>query len=207
MTDPLGGNSLPDAIHQIQLGGPGDPVQSQTPSERGRAWAFVLSMDLSPAISAASDSVDWESLAKNVISLEFTQFLSRKMGNVSIRGIVIQFNINEIQTPAPNTLSVKGYVQLTKAVRNTEVKSWLPQCTWTMVRGGLHGSPAFTEYIEKQAPWITFEVVGKIGLNNAGRQKQKVNHKLCKFTLQNELVVPRWEPICIQQSKSKSQIN
>jgi hypothetical protein len=200
MTDPSNDNLPADAIPQIQLGGAPGQRRPRAPTDRGYAWAFSLIIDLSPAISAASDlsdPVDWESLA-TLAENSIIQILLRNGENVSITGMVAQFNASELQQPThtPNTVSVNGFVQLKTNVREAAMKSWLPQCTWTMVRGGLHESVSFKAFEEKQGQWKSFSVKGQIGLNNAGRCVQK---------LQQVKKRQQWGPICIQLSKSESE--
>ena len=86
---------------------------------------------------------------------------------------VAQFNSSDLgqQTLVPNAIAVTGYVQLQRSTHLGSMENWLPACSWEMVPGGHSGNSLFKMYKARTDPWITFDVVGAIGLNNAGRRE------------------------------------
>ena len=157
-----------------------DEPDGNLPPAMGVAWAYSSYIPVPPEVasgtlSTPSDHSDHVNLLKDAI----TQFLRGATRPPTVAAIIAQFRHDYLshQTLPPNIIPVKGYVQLRKPARPTAMDKWLPKppCEWSMVPGGLGGSTAFKEDMKKTDPWITVEVLGKIGLNNAARREKKVD--------------------------------
>ena len=155
----------------------------EPPASRGKkrasATAFAFSVPIQvPSLSTISDGVSDPIDALDdleVVQRALTQLLDEATGEQpkGVMTIVAQFNRSELgqQTLVSSAVAVTGYVQLQKSTRLGSMENWLPACSWEMVPGGLSGNNLFKTYKARTDPWITFDVVGAIGLNNAGRRE------------------------------------
>ena len=105
--------------------------------------------------------------AKQIISKSLLQYSS-----AHIKSMVAHFDSSAI-LPATNTISVTGYVQIggsAVSVSGIAKKVPIPQCTWTIMSGGLgKKSSSYLSDMKRCAPWITLNVIGDVVLKRGGK--------------------------------------
>ena len=73
---------------------------------------------------------------------------------------------------------MKGYIQCSKKVSDYALKKWFPENEGTnifVVKGGLSGYSSYESDMKKTSPWMIYNLIGDLRLNNLGK-RQVVKH-------------------------------
>ena len=174
MSTPSDANSIPDGRTPSREDDEADEGDRQPAQSRCSSWKFSMTIDLSVDIppppcrnhAHPTDPVE-------LVELALQHFMHSGPTSLPFKGAVAQFDANSARQ-SPHAVSVTGYVQLEKQTRKAALQKWIQQCDWTMVPGGLGRDSTYNEFKRIQPPPCVTIHIGEIGLDNAGRQQQKL---------------------------------
>ena len=76
---------------------------------------------------------------------------------------------------------MKGYIQCSKKVSDYALKKWFPENEGTnifVVKGGLSGYSSYESDMKKTSPWMIYNLIGDLRLNNLGKRQVIKNFQI-----------------------------
>ena len=143
-------------------------MESNEPSKRlrtlGKAWSFDREWEC-----ALFD--DARKMADFVVE---TDIKSKMPANLEIKYLVVLFNVHISNTTGVAYAQMNGYLQSSKQLTLYALRRWFPEnegINLSIVKGGLCGSLSYESDMKKKSPWMIYNVIGEIRLNNSGKRQ------------------------------------
>jgi len=141
---------------------------------RGHAWSFDREWEC-----ALFD--DAQKMADFVIE---TDIKSKMPANLEITYLVVMLNVHISSTTKVAFAHMIGYLQSPKQLSLHALRRWFPEdegIDLLVVKGGLCGNSSYESNMRRKSPWMIYDVIGEIRMNNSGKRQVKLRLTVSLF--------------------------
>ena len=141
---------------------PGEPAKrSRT---LGKAWSFERECECELFHDARQ-------MADFILDVDIKKPMPATLG---ITYLVVLFYVDISNTTGKAYAIMNGYLQSSKQLNVSALRQWFPEkegINLSVVKGGLCGNSAYESDMKKGPPWMIYNVIGEIHLNNLGKRR------------------------------------
>ena len=130
---------------------------------KGKAWTFYREWEC-----ALFD--DARKMADFVVE---TDIKSKIPASLEITYLVVMLNVH-ISSANVAYAHMIGYLQSSKQLTLRALRRWFPKeegIYLSVVKGGLCGNLSYETDMKRESPWMIYNVIGEIRLNNSGKRQ------------------------------------
>jgi hypothetical protein len=102
-----------------------------------------------------------------------TDITSKMPANLEITNLVVMLNVH-ISSANVAYAHMIGYLQSSKQLTLRALRRWFPEeegIYLDVVKGGLCGNSRYETDMKRESPWMIYNVIGEIRLNNTGKRQ------------------------------------
>jgi len=132
---------------------------------RGYAWSFERECDCDQLFHDARQMADF------ILDVDIKKPMPASLG---ITYLVVMFWVDISITTGKAYVIMTGYLQSSKQLSVSALRRWFPEkdgINLSIVKCGLCGNFAYELDLKKGPPWMIYNVIGEIRLNNSGKRQ------------------------------------
>ena len=138
--------------------------QAKRIMNRGKAWSFERECECELFHDARQ-------IADFILDMDIKKPMPASLG---ITYLVVMFLVDVSITTGKAYVIMTGYLQSSKQLSVSALRQWFPEkegINLSIVKGRLCGNFAYESDMKKGPPWMIYNVIGEIRLNNSGKRQ------------------------------------
>ena len=103
-----------------------------------------------------------------------TNITSKMPASLEITYLVVMLNVHISSATNVAYAHMIGYLQSSKQLTLRALRRWFPKeegIYLSVVNGGLCGNSRYETDMKRESPWMIYNVIGEIRLNNSGKRQ------------------------------------